>query len=137
MDGDDVDALAAHRLEHGLQLLFIHREIPVDHSLLVAAGECSPGIDAHLVAHFDAMHLGLAADDDLHHAIAALRLRAEHLFDGTGGDAAWRRDLTRKSARRRRLSSTNLTDAVINRLDASGESARISHAADVHEVDLG
>jgi hypothetical protein len=42
VDRDDVDAFAAHCLQHGLQLVLAHREVAVDDRLLVAAREGGP-----------------------------------------------------------------------------------------------
>ena len=56
VDRDDVDALLTHGFQHRLKLALGHREIAVDNSFIVSAGERGPGIDAHFIADRHAMH---------------------------------------------------------------------------------
>ncbi len=136
VDGDDVDAVGAHRLENCLQLALEHGEVAIDDCLLIAARERGPGVDAHLVADLDAVHRRLATDNDLDHAVAGLRFRPEHLLDRCRRDAAGRRNVARKGGRQRGLGGAHLGNPVVDRLDSGGQAGRFSHAADMHEVDL-
>src|SRR5258706_524731 len=54
MDGDDVDAGFAQRLQHRLQFVFVNREVAVNYGAFVRAGERGPGVHAHLLADFAA-----------------------------------------------------------------------------------
>jgi hypothetical protein len=51
-----------HRLQHRLQIIFMHREVVIDNRIFIVAGEPRPGIDTHLVADFEAVHPGSAPD---------------------------------------------------------------------------
>src|SRR5206468_1602697 len=81
VDGDDLDAGRAERLQHALELSLSHREIPVHARVGVAPGKRHPGVHPEVVGHFDAVVRGLAPDRDLEHVPRRLPLVADERLD--------------------------------------------------------
>src|SRR5215831_17239532 len=137
MNGDDVDALLAHGMQHWLKLVLQHGEITIDKRCIVAAGKCRPSVDAHLLADGHAVHAGRTADHDLEHALIGLALGAECLLEGSRRDGAGRVDFAREGLNGGRIGGADLGNLVVDLLHAGGESLGVAHPANVHEVDLG
>jgi len=57
MDGDDVDLFLKQRPQDRLQFIFGHREVSINNSVVVTAGERRPCVDAHVLVDRDAVHL--------------------------------------------------------------------------------
>src|SRR5438105_8927609 len=129
VDGDDVDAAGAQRLEHLLQLALDHGEVAIDNRAIVGPGERGPGVHAHRIAHRLAGHLDLAPDGDLVDALVHLAAAPESGVDALRIEVAIRRiDVARGHG-------TLLLEHGEHLRHALGELLLVAHPADVHEHD--
>ena len=62
MNRYDVDPVSPKRLERGLQLILLDREIAIDDGVVIASSKRGPGIHSDVITDLEIMHLRFVAD---------------------------------------------------------------------------
>ncbi len=86
VDRHDIDACFAQRFQHRLQFIFRHREVAIDHGVIVTARIGSLGVDADFFSDLDTVHARFPADDEFHHSVFCFALESEDLVQWSCGD---------------------------------------------------
>ena len=86
MNRNDVDPVSPKRLERGLQLIFLDREIAIDHGVVIGASKGGPRVDSDVIADVEFMHLRFVADAEFNHSVFGFALQAKDFVQRFGGN---------------------------------------------------
>src|SRR5436305_3015502 len=84
MNRHDVHRVSAKRLERGLQLILLDREITVDQGVIIGSGKRGPGVDTNVIADLEFMHLRFVTNAVLHHSILDFTCQTKDFVQGPG-----------------------------------------------------
>jgi len=79
MDGDDVDAGFAQRLEGRSQFIFSDGEVAIDHGILVTTGKCCPSVHPHCIIKVDTVDPSRASEGELDRSLIRFTASLEDL----------------------------------------------------------
>src|ERR1051326_4284876 len=122
------------RSQRWLQFIFGNCEVSIDNGVVIAAGECRPCVDAHVLVDVHVMHFCRTTDRELHHAVFRFTLHSENLIQRRRSDSAFLRQwLSAEGFFQLRSCGSNLFGGVVNFSDRVRELLNWAFALDVHE----
>jgi len=79
VDGDDVDAGLAERLQRRSQFVFSDCEVAIDHGVLITTGKCRPSVYPHRIIKIDPVDLDRTSEGELNHSPVRFTATVEDL----------------------------------------------------------